>query len=134
MGFCSFKTSKYILLILYFIQKYDRIKEYHHKRFQPMPLYEYQCNECQHQEEVLEKINSAKVKQCPLCGKSTFTKKISAVRFKLKGTGWYETDFKPPKGQTDSNSTTQSDTSTNPAAKESTDSKKGNNESTTKDD
>ena len=99
-----------------------------------MPLYEYQCNECQHQEEVLEKINSEKVKQCPLCGKITFTKKISAVRFKLKGTGWYETDFKPSKRQTDSNSTTQSDTSTNPAAKESTGSNKKNNESTTKDD
>ena len=62
-----------------------------------MPLYEYQCVKCSHQAEKLEKIDSPRVQKCPHCGENTFTKKVSAPQFKLKGTGWYETDFKTPK-------------------------------------
>jgi putative FmdB family regulatory protein len=62
-----------------------------------MPFYEYQCRACGAQTEVLQKINEAPLKKCPDCGKSQLTKLISAPVFRLKGGGWYETDFKTDK-------------------------------------
>ncbi len=59
-----------------------------------MPFYEYQCTKCGHEEEVLQKISDKPLKKCPACGKSAMQKKVSAVAFRLKGSGWYETDFK----------------------------------------
>ena len=59
-----------------------------------MPFYEYQCTMCGHEEEVLQKISDKPLKKCPACGKSTMKKKVSAAAFRLKGGGWYETDFK----------------------------------------
>ncbi len=59
-----------------------------------MPFYEYQCTSCGHEEEVLQKISDKPLKKCPACGKSTMKKKVSAAAFRLKGGGWYETDFK----------------------------------------
>ena len=59
-----------------------------------MPFYEYQCTKCGHEEEVLQKISDEPLKKCPACGKSTMQKKVSAAAFRLKGGGWYETDFK----------------------------------------
>ncbi len=59
-----------------------------------MPFYEYQCTKCGHEEEVLQKISDKPLKKCPACGKSTMKKKVSAAAFRLKGGGWYETDFK----------------------------------------
>ncbi|NOQ89362.1 MAG: zinc ribbon domain-containing protein [Gammaproteobacteria bacterium] len=59
-----------------------------------MPFYEYQCTNCGHEEEVLQKISDEPLKKCPECGKSTMKKKVSAAAFRLKGGGWYETDFK----------------------------------------
>ncbi len=59
-----------------------------------MPFYEYQCTKCGHEEEVLQKISDKPLKKCPECGKSTMQKKVSAAAFRLKGGGWYETDFK----------------------------------------
>ncbi len=59
-----------------------------------MPFYEYQCSKCGHEEEVLQKISDKPLKKCPACGKSTMKKKVSAAAFRLKGGGWYETDFK----------------------------------------
>lgn len=59
-----------------------------------MPFYEYQCTNCGHEEEVLQKISDKPLKKCPECGKSTMVKKVSAAAFRLKGGGWYETDFK----------------------------------------
>jgi putative FmdB family regulatory protein len=59
-----------------------------------MPFYEYQCTNCGHEEEVLQKISDKPLKKCPQCGKSTMKKKVSAAAFRLKGGGWYETDFK----------------------------------------
>jgi len=59
-----------------------------------MPFYEYQCTNCRHEEEVLQKISDKPLKKCPECGKSTMQKKVSAAAFRLKGGGWYETDFK----------------------------------------
>jgi len=59
-----------------------------------MPIYEYQCSECGYQTEVLQKISDAPMKICPECGKPTMKKLVSAAAFRLKGGGWYETDFK----------------------------------------
>lgn len=59
-----------------------------------MPIYEYQCAECQHQLEALQKISDEPLKDCPACHAPALKKKISAAAFRLKGGGWYETDFK----------------------------------------
>ncbi|WP_101757359.1 FmdB family zinc ribbon protein [Oceanicoccus sp. KOV_DT_Chl] len=59
-----------------------------------MPIYEYQCPACEHQFEQLQKLSDDPLKDCPSCGKSQLKKLISAAGFRLKGGGWYETDFK----------------------------------------
>ena len=68
-----------------------------------MPIYEYQCSNCQHQFDVLQKINDEHVKTCPNCSKGTAVRLVSAASFQLKGTGWYATDFKD-KSTTDTGS------------------------------
>jgi putative FmdB family regulatory protein len=62
-----------------------------------MPFYEYECASCKFYTEVMQKISDAPLKKCPSCGKSTMKKLISAPVFRLKGGGWYETDFKSDK-------------------------------------
>jgi putative FmdB family regulatory protein len=62
-----------------------------------MPFYEYQCPHCGYDEEVLQAINDKPLKKCPSCGKSGLKKLMSAPVFRLKGSGWYETDFKGDK-------------------------------------
>lgn len=65
-----------------------------------MPIYEYQCDACGHRLEALQKISDAPLKTCPECHEDSLRKRISAAAFVLKGSGWYETDFKnkqPPK-------------------------------------
>ncbi len=59
-----------------------------------MPFYEYQCRACGALTEVLQKVSDPPLKKCPACGKSQLQKLISAPVFRLKGGGWYETDFK----------------------------------------
>lgn len=59
-----------------------------------MPIYEYTCAACGHEMEALQKISDAPLTQCPACGKPELRKRITAAAFRLKGTGWYETDFK----------------------------------------
>ena len=59
-----------------------------------MPIYEYQCQACQHELEALQKMSDQPLVDCPECGKATLKKKVSAAAFRLKGGGWYETDFK----------------------------------------
>lgn len=62
-----------------------------------MPIYEYTCSECGHELEALQKMSDAPLTACPECAKETLVKQISAAGFHLKGTGWYETDFKNKK-------------------------------------
>ena len=62
-----------------------------------MPIYEYKCDRCDHQLEILQKISDGPAKTCPECGADSLRKLVSAAAFKLKGTGWYETDFKDKK-------------------------------------
>ena len=59
-----------------------------------MPFYEYQCSACGEQTEVMQKISDKPLRKCPECGKNSLVKLISAPVFRLKGSGWYETDFK----------------------------------------
>jgi putative FmdB family regulatory protein len=59
-----------------------------------MPFYEYECSKCRYYVEVLQKISDPPLKKCPSCGKSALRKLVSAPVFRLKGSGWYETDFK----------------------------------------
>lgn len=64
-----------------------------------MPIYEYQCSHCRYYLEIMQKISDAKLKKCPSCGRNTLQKLISAPVFRLKGSGWYETDFKSDQEQ-----------------------------------
>ncbi len=59
-----------------------------------MPIYEYQCEVCEHKLEALQKLGDGLLTDCPKCEKPGLKKKISAAGFRLKGSGWYETDFK----------------------------------------
>lgn len=59
-----------------------------------MPIYEYRCSSCGAQKDVMQKISDMPLTVCPVCGKSTFSKQLSAAGFQLKGSGWYATDFK----------------------------------------
>ncbi len=62
-----------------------------------MPIYEYQCDSCEHVFDVLQKINEDPLTYCPECGAPKLRKLLSAPNFRLKGGGWYETDFKKGK-------------------------------------
>jgi len=59
-----------------------------------MPIYEYKCKACEHKFDKLQKINDPAFTDCPDCGEPELVKLVSAAGFRLKGTGWYETDFK----------------------------------------
>jgi putative FmdB family regulatory protein len=59
-----------------------------------MPIYPYLCNNCGHEFDRLQKISDDPLKVCPECGAESLRKKLTAASFQLKGTGWYETDFK----------------------------------------
>ncbi|HEY3077359.1 MAG TPA: zinc ribbon domain-containing protein [Burkholderiales bacterium] len=59
-----------------------------------MPIYEYRCAVCGHQDEHLQKVSDTLLSVCPACGKPEYRKQLSAAGFQLKGTGWYATDFK----------------------------------------
>jgi putative FmdB family regulatory protein len=64
-----------------------------------MPFYEYECQSCKFYTEVMQKISDPPLVKCPSCGKRTLQKLVSAPVFRLKGSGWYETDFKSEKEQ-----------------------------------
>ncbi len=59
-----------------------------------MPIYEYQCESCGHALEALQRLSDPLLVDCPACNKPALKKQISAAGFRLKGGGWYETDFK----------------------------------------
>jgi putative FmdB family regulatory protein len=87
-----------------------------------MPIYAYKCGSCGHAKDVLQKISDAPLTDCPACGKSTFSKQLTAAGFQLKGSGWYATDFKggttasPSSGATSEAESSSGDTSTATAA------------------
>ena len=59
-----------------------------------MPIYGYVCKSCEHRFDVLQKMSDEPLVHCPDCGEPTLQKELSAPKFRLKGSGWYETDFK----------------------------------------
>lgn len=59
-----------------------------------MPIYEYQCQACGDEHEAIQKMSAEPLITCPACSEPELKKKISAAGFRLKGAGWYETDFK----------------------------------------
>ena len=62
-----------------------------------MPFYEYHCANCGHHHEELQKVTDKPLRKCPACGKNKLNRLVSAPVFRLKGGGWYETDFKSDK-------------------------------------
>jgi putative FmdB family regulatory protein len=64
-----------------------------------MPIYEYKCSACSHELESLQKFSDAPLVTCPACGKDALTKLVSAAGFQLKGSGWYQTDFRGSGGK-----------------------------------
>ncbi len=81
-----------------------------------MPIYEYRCEECGHELEAMQKMADAPLTECPKCGEPALKKLISAAGFRLKGSGWYETDFKTGKKKNVAESASSS-TESKPAAK-----------------
>ena len=59
-----------------------------------MPIYAYRCEDCGHELDALQKLSDAPLTDCPACGAAALKKQITAAAFRLKGAGWYETDFK----------------------------------------
>ncbi|MCX7897189.1 MAG: zinc ribbon domain-containing protein [Rhodocyclaceae bacterium] len=61
-----------------------------------MPIYAYRCESCGFTQDVMQKMSDAPLTTCPECKSDTFVKQLTAAGFQLKGTGWYQTDFKNP--------------------------------------
>jgi putative FmdB family regulatory protein len=80
-----------------------------------MPIYEYRCGSCGHQQEFLQKVGDAPITVCTECGKPSFSKMVTAAGFHLKGSGWYATDFKNSGGKSTAKAT---DKATEPAKTE----------------
>jgi len=59
-----------------------------------MPIYAYRCSDCGHAKDVLQKLSDAPLTTCPACGAESFSKQVTAAGFQLKGSGWYQTDFR----------------------------------------
>lgn len=85
-----------------------------------MPIYEYQCQACGHRLESLQKLSEEPLKDCPACGQSTLNRLVSAAGFRLKGGGWYETDFKSGNKRNVAESTSASSTSSGDSGSAST--------------
>ena len=102
-----------------------------------MPIYEFQCQSCGNEIEVIQKISDDPLTDCEACGKPDLKKMVSAAAFRLSGSGWYETDFKAGKKKNltakndNEPSTTKSDKKTDKSANKKTSKKVENKSSTT---
>jgi putative FmdB family regulatory protein len=94
-----------------------------------MPIYEYACKNCEHTLDALQKISDDALLECPACGQPQLKRLISAPRFRLKGSGWYETDFKKDKQRNLSKGDGEAATSAKSAKSESSDSSSGGDKS-----
>lgn len=81
-----------------------------------MPIYEYRCSSCGHQQDFLQKLSEPPLTDCPECKKSTFSKQVTAAGFQLKGTGWYATDFKNKGGGSSKPASSDSTSSSSPSS------------------
>ena len=100
-----------------------------------MPIYEYRCKSCGHELEKLQRMSDPALTDCPTCNQSELTRLVSAAGFRLKGSGWYETDFKKgsKKNLHDSGDSTEGsskpDTTASESTKKSSDTKSTSKES-----
>lgn len=81
-----------------------------------MPIYEYQCEACSRKLEKLQKMSDEPLRICPDCNQASLTRLISAARFRLKGGGWYETDFKTGRKKNVSGGASEGDTASGGSA------------------
>jgi len=90
-----------------------------------MPIYEYRCSACGHQEDHLCKVSDAPLTRCPACGRKKYEKQVTAAGFQLKGSGWYATDFKGGKApaKTDAKTEAKAESKTDAKAEGKTESK-----------
>jgi len=88
-----------------------------------MPIYDYKCSNCGHEIEIIQKISDKPRTICPNCNDESLKKLISAPSFRLKGSGWYETDFKTGKKKNISTNESSNDNKSKETSK--TNSKKG---------
>ena len=88
-----------------------------------MPIYDYKCSNCGHEIEIIQKISDKPKIICPKCNSKSLKKLISAPSFRLKGVGWYETDFKTENRKNIAESG-KTETKKKESSKQSTDSKK----------
>lgn len=100
-----------------------------------MPIYEYQCQQCAHRFDKLQKLSDAPLHTCPECQQESLSKLVSAPRFKLTGTGWYETDFKnkKPKENAQTDNSTNTTKTADTKKKNESDSKKNTEKSDSSD-
>lgn len=87
-----------------------------------MPIYEYRCDKCGHELEAFQKLSENPLKTCPICKNDSLIKRISAAGFRLKGAGWYETDFKSGKKKNVSGSDADSSSASSKSESSSSDS------------
>lgn len=88
-----------------------------------MPIYEYKCTACGHQEDHLQKVSEPPLTRCPACGKEKYEKQLTAAGFQLKGSGWYATDFKSSGKKPDASAQSKSETKTEAKTDAKTDAK-----------
>lgn len=89
-----------------------------------MPIYGYACKSCDHTLDALQKMNDDVLLDCPECGEPALKRQLSAPRFRLKGQGWYETDFKKDNQRNISKSDTHSDSKDKPKKEAKSETKK----------
>ena len=87
-----------------------------------MPIYEYRCDNCGHELEAFQKLSEEPLRKCPECQTENLIKKVSAAGFRLKGGGWYETDFKSGKKKNVSSSDDKSGSGDGASSSKSSDS------------
>lgn len=96
-----------------------------------MPIYGYACKRCSHTLDALQKMNDDVLVDCPECGEPTLKRMLSAPRFRLKGKGWYETDFKKDNQRNLSKSDAAAESKAKPAKNETSKSAKSSDASST---
>lgn len=69
-----------------------------------MPLYEYQCQECENRFERIERVSAPSDHVCPSCGGAA-RRLLGAPALQFKGSGWYVTDYGKGNGNGSSPST-----------------------------
>lgn len=92
-----------------------------------MPIYGYMCQSCNHSFDALQKMSDPLLVDCPECNEPKLRKQLSAPKFRLKGSGWYETDFK-----TDNKRNIAGDSDAKPTAKKDADGKSESKKETSK--